>query len=145
MEDNLRPFTEAVPPPQRIKSPFVRNPVVQGPGRLAAPLRAEDEDQEAYYASLDTWPPGTGQVYGYGRLVQQKEVAPPAEEADQHQDEGPPLDSNRLREILEPPPDGFAAPEDDFSNNLEQLASQEAFAPLPAAIGNLVHVAHSTV
>lgn len=133
--DGIRPFQEQVPPPQRIKSPFVRNPVVPGPGKLAAPLRAEDEDQEPYYAALDSWPPNTGQVYGYGKMMQQKRVAdapPDSSAASVNEQSG--MSSTDLADAVAPPPQDMFQGE-DAANVIEQLVFQDAFAPLQSSIG----------
>jgi chromatin structure-remodeling complex subunit RSC1/2 len=138
--ENLRLFQEPVPAPQRIKSPFVRNPVIPGPGKLSAPLIAEGEDQTPYYASLDTWPPGTGQIYGYAKMVQQKRVAP-APEPEVGDSEGirPDLQVEDMAAMSRPPVKEIdASEEDDASNPVEYAASSENFAPLAKNIGRWI-------
>ena len=131
----LRLFEEPIPAPQRIKSPFVRNPTVPGPGVLSAPLLPEDDDQAPYYAPLDSWPPGTGQIYGYGKMVQQKKVAPAIEAAEEIPEVPGDLTPLAVANLIKPPAGEAEATGGEDANSLEQLAGQERFAEMSRDIG----------
>lgn len=138
---SLRAFVELVPSPSRIKSPFIRNPAVNGPGRLADPLQSEDEDQDECYTQLSQWSESAGQVTGYGRFIAQKQLSEPVRK---QEEEDPDIKRNQRQKsasVKASQQDGNAEGGTNSPHNaLEEVAAQESFKRLPPGISKLFAV-----
>jgi hypothetical protein len=133
----------------------MRNPNVAGPGRLADPLEQEGLEQDLCYAPLDSWEPGTGQVYGYGKAMAARKLAdalPELDSEDENNDEDAQQQQHQQTKKSrtgrsasamqanehEPPSDKYFSRETyEPTTQAESAAIQETFESLPDEIGAL--------
>lgn len=133
----MRLFLEFVPPPPRIKSPFIRiagTNAITGPGQIGEPLEVEEDEQQNYHTPLDEWAEGEGQVIGYAKLTAQKKLADAVpstkpQAPQKTQKKAKPAPTNAL------PTEVAATKEFVPSTQAEQLALQESFETLPTDLG----------
>ena len=141
----LRLFLDSVPPPPRLKSPFVRTSTITGPGHLSEPLVVEHEGQQPFYTPLESWPEGGGHVLGYAKMTLQKRLADPISMAISSAERDIPRENmmktgNAAR--ISPAPGtengtaswNSAQQSYEPTTQAEQLALQETFDALPSDI-----------
>ena len=118
--------------PPRIKSPFLRQGNITGPGQLADPLESESEEQDDCYTQPSQWADGAGEVTGWGRYMSRHRLAAAVPKPEDYEGNA----ASRQAAPAEPVAEDLE-PSDAPKTVLEQYAAAEGFATLPRDLGEL--------
>lgn len=118
--------------PPRIKSPFLRQGNITGPGQLADPLESESEEQDDCYTQPSQWADGAGEVTGWGRYMSRQRLAAAVPKPEDYEGDA----ASRQAAPSEPVAEDLE-PSDAPKTVLEQHAAAEGFAPLSQDLGEL--------